>query len=230
MALSEDMGFWINTAIYNKLEELCPMLDLRGEDHRVYEICTIDFKNYVRYITSSHPKMEDCPIDSAFGEPFVTLVINNLTGTIHRNMQNTKEVIEFIDIWVKWWWRKWQERTKVIFSAEDIPKNSISGGDSPVMNTVLTPEQQSELRGIVTEKLIQFGEICCTEVIAAHLMKKEIEDMKSYTVQSKIQLIPLLQRKARDISYIHGPLVFIQVGSYLKLREWRNDGTMSKVF
>jgi hypothetical protein len=233
MAITSDMSFWINTLIFNKLAEICPTLNLNGEDRRIYELCIKDFKNYVLYLTANHPQVEDLHLgletDSEMGDPLIKMIITSLTSGLEQDMQTTKEVTEFIDMWVRMWFRKWQQRTKIILKEEELPKGALSINNFSING--LSGEEQKELMGIMIDKLIQYGEICCTEIIADSLIKKAIGEIQGgFSIEKKLSLISKIQRQARDVSLIHGPLVFIQMGNYFKLREWRNDGTMSKIF
>jgi hypothetical protein len=73
-------------------------------------------------------------------------------------------------------------------------------------------------------QLIKYGEISCTQILADNLLKKAIDDMRGKELQDKIGLISKLQRQVKEISYTHGPLVFIKPDeNYFKLREWRDD-------
>lgn len=216
---------WINTLIFNKLSDICPTLKLRVEDRRVLDTCCRDFRNYLNYINTNHLKIDnssiqEVPQEDASLAPFFAIIMNEL----HQTLQDIAEVSEFLNVWVSWWWRKWIQRTKIILNVTDVPKNSISVGGGSLTNS-LSSEERGELTKIVIDKLIQYGEISCTEIISDSLIKKAVEDMKNVTIENKIQLISKLQRQVKMISYTHGVLVFIRPDNYFKVAEWRNDGT-----
>lgn len=222
MAITPDMSFWINTLIANKLKEACPALDLNAQDRKLLDVCLRDFRNYTVYLERNHLKVED-EEQSMFASASISMVITQ-EGIMYQNLQTTKEVAEFVDMWVKMWWKKWLERTKIIVSNDQMPKNAsrIGGG---VPSVILSPEELDELLGITIMKLIQYGEVCCTQILGDNLVKKAIEDMKGKELSDKINLITKLQRQAREISYVHGTLVFIKPDeNYFKTREWRSDG------
>jgi hypothetical protein len=234
-----DTNFWINTLIFNKLSDISPLMNLKTEDRRVFDICCRDFKNYLHYINTNHLKVEDeddsiqkpldnpIPTQEIVPQDFLITIINNINGvigTLHHDLQNTKEISDFLDVWISWWWRKWTERTKVILRAEDAPKNTIAASLnwSPVG---LSQEERVDFTGIIVDKLIQYGEICCTQIIAESLITKAVGEIKSWTIENKIQLISKLQRQAKTISFTHGVLIFLRPDNYFKLREFRDDGT-----
>lgn len=232
MALSTDMIFWINALIFNNLDEICPLLNLTGEDRKVYEICIGDFKNYANYLDRNHMKV-DKQVSSNFPfsqqvviEEIISIFARNQNELI-QNIQDTKEVEEFVHSWVKLWWKKWQYRTKIIFKEQP---NSFDAKAHPVLDN-FAKEEISELICIVTDKLIQYGEICCVNIIADALVKKDIQAVQKseWTTQDKLNLIPRLQREAREMSYTHGPLVFIKANKEYGLREWRDNSNANKI-
>jgi hypothetical protein len=192
---------------------------LRGEDHKIYEICVKDFKNYVIYLTRTHEKIGDAP---TMGQPtnLILLAMNDSGNGVY---ENTKEVSGFLDVWVNLWYKKWQERTKVIFEA---PKFGFSNGGKL---GVLSSEELMDLIGITIDKLIQHGEICCTQIIASELIKKAVGDMKENTTTEKLMLVSKLQRQAKEMSYIHGPLVFFCLNKISNMREWRDTDSDTNI-
>jgi len=232
MALSVDMIFWINALIFNNLDDICPLLSLTGEDRKVYEICIGDFKNYADYLDRNHMKvdkqisLEFLPSQQVVIEEIVSIFAGNQNG-LTQNIQDTKEVEEFVCSWVKLWWKKWQYRTKVIFKEQP---NTFDAKAHPIVDN-FTREEILELTCTIVDKLIQYGEICCANIIADALIKKAIQAVtkSEWTTQDKLNLIPKLQKEAREISYTHGPLVFIKANKEYGLREWRDTNSSNVV-
>jgi len=226
MALNIDMRFWINTLIFNNLAEICPLLSLTGEDRKVYEICIEDFKNYTEYLDRNHMSVdkqisqEFLPSQQVIMEEIISLIVENFGVT--KNLQDIKDTEEFVHFWVQSWWKKWQYRTKIIF--KDQP-HMINVNSHFTVND-FTGEELNELTHVVTDRLIQCGEICCVNIMADALIKKDIQaaQKSEWTVQDKLNLIPRLQREVKEMSYTHGPLVFIKANKSYGLREWR-DGS-----
>lgn len=223
MALDANMGFWINTLIFNKLADICPTLSLNGSDRKVYDICIKDFKNYIIYLERNHMKLEDIASQTSPLDEIVSIMMGDIDGgSLVQNLKGTKEMVEFVDMWVKWWFRKWVQRTKIILNNKDVPTliKAVSLTNSP-----FTAEEKEDFFGTLTDKLIQYGEICCTQIIAESLFQKAVESSqkKEWKLEEKVNFISKLQRDAREISYTHGPLVFIRPDNYFRLGEWRND-------
>lgn len=227
MALSADMTFWINSLIFNRLANICPDLSLNGEDRKVYEICMKDFRDFANYLERNHPKVDEgLPIEDypqTVMEEIVSFVIDNISG-LPQTLRSTQEITEFINMWVKWWWRKWQERTKIILNEKDLPKSATV--NISTLASTFTPEEHKGVIVAVADKLIQYGEICCVFIMADALFIKAFEDAnkKEWTLQDKLNLISKLQRTAKEVAYTHGPLVFLRPDNYFKFREWRSDG------
>lgn len=226
MALNQDMTFWINTLIFNKLDEICPLLSLNGEDRKVYDICKQDFQNYIRYLDDNHLKVEDGPLPTPTSpiEEVISIMFGGIGLT--QNLESTKEITEFVDMWVHWWFRKWIQRTKIILNEKDLPLDSSK--TTSFLPNIFSGEERQELIKALTDKLIQYGEICCTQIIADAMFKKIIEaasatNKREWTIQDKLNFLCKLQREARQISYTHGPLVFVRPDNYYKLREYRDD-------
>lgn len=218
--ITPDMSVWINTLIGNKLKELCPQLELNTHDLKLFQVCLRDFRNYAAYLQETHLRVEPEEQNMFLGGS-VSMVITP-QGIFYQSLQTTKEMAEFVDMWVKMWWKKWQERTKIILSDKELPKNVIPPSNGTQVIATLTPEEREDLLGATIKKLIQHGEICCTQILGEKLLQKAVEDMKCKEIGDKINLITKLQRQAKDISYVHGVLVFIKA-DYFKVNEWRND-------
>lgn len=227
MAIDPNMTFWINGLIFTKLAEICPSLNLNGEDRKVYDICRQDFKNYINYLDSNHLRMEEISVPSISPLDEMISVMIGETG-LTQNLESTKEVAEFIDMWVHMWLKKWVQRTKILFNNKDLPSD-FSKAPATFLPDIFSAEEFTELMRAVTDKLIQYGEICCTQIMADALFKKQIDaanaaSKREWTTQDKLNFLTKLQREAKMMSYTHGPLIFIRPDNYYKVREWRDDG------
>lgn len=223
MALSSDMSFWINTLLFKKLSEVCPSLSLNGEDRRVYEILIHDFKDYLRYLSENFMKVEE--ERNKINVQIIEIIGDYPRISLAQNLMDTKEMAEFVNSWVPMWFKKWQQRTKIIFGKEDLPKSVISLRMN--LSNELTADEYEDVELALKNKLIQYGEICCVDIMANSLLKKELEEHggKEMSLQDKVNLIPRMQRIAKDMSYKHGPLVFVKPDKDYYLREFRDDGT-----
>lgn len=228
MSITPDMSFWVNTLIATKLKEVCSSLDLNVQDRKVLDTCLRDFRNYTVYLEHNHLKVEEEDEQNMFAYGSLALVITQ-QGVMYQNLKTTKETAEFVDMWVKMWWKKWLERTKIVVSNDQLPKNALRMGGGPP-SVAFSPEEMDELLGVTIMKLIQYGEICCTQILGDNLVKKAIADMKGKELPDKLNLIAKLSRQAKEICYIHGTLIFIKPDeNYYKMREWRDgDSSVSK--
>jgi hypothetical protein len=130
-------------------------------------------------------------------------------------------------MWLNLWWKKWQERTKLIFNKSDLPRTAVAAANS-IMISSFSPQEREELMRVIIFTLIQNGEISCTQILADSLFTRVLSEFNHVlTVPEKLKLISRLKRQTKDICFVHGPLVFITMDNYFKVREWRNDGTIS---
>jgi hypothetical protein len=207
-------------------------MSLNGEDRKVYEICMQDFRNYLLYLERNHQKLDNSSSPElvlngeVIGEVISISITNRLFG-LHQDLGSTKEITEFIHWWMQWWWRKWQQRTQVVFK----PSQHQFNVSLPLESNPFTAKERDEFLQIMTDKLIQYGEICCSSILAEALFKKDIQASQKteWTTQEKINLISRLQREAREITFTHGVLVFIKPDRSYGLREWRDSGNANKI-
>jgi len=216
MALDPNMMRWVSMIVYDELQKCCDSLSLNGEDRKVYEICMQDFRNYLLYLKRNYQKLDNS------SSPELTLHEEIYSVSItSQQLEGTKEISEFVHWWVCWWWRKWQERTKVVFK----PLPHQFNANLPFAPNPFTEDERTNYIEIMTDKLIQYGEICCSGILADALFKKDVQanQKTEWTTQDKINFIPRLQREAREMTYTHGVLVFIKLDKSYGLREFRDS-------
>jgi hypothetical protein len=202
------------------------MMNLNGEDRKIYEICMQDFRNYLRFLERNHFKLDE--LEQPEKVPSSTQIISTILeenawqiSNLSNNLKDTNEIIEFIECWINAWWRKWQQRTKVIF--KQLPHQI--NADLPFAPNPFTEDERTNYIEIMTDKLIQYGEICCSSILAEALFKKDVQASQKieWNIQEKINFIQRLQREAREITYTHGVLVFIKPDKSYGLREFRDS-------
>lgn len=229
MTLDPNMSNWISMRIYDELSKCCGMLCLDGADRRIYELCMKDFWDYMGYLKRNHQKIEDeNPQTNSMVEFRIEQNIFGYT-TIHAEIKgvNSKEVDEFVHMFVQQWWKKYHERTKIVFKVDE-KLQRLMDMKAPFD---FTETERQEILGILTDHYIKYGEICCPSILADQLFKRTVEadTRKTWTVNDKINLIAQLKREVKEISYTHGPLIFIKPDKQFFLKEWRNDGTNNKI-
>jgi hypothetical protein len=224
---TSNSSFCVNTIIFNKLTEICPVLNLKGEDHKIFETCCSDFKNYLLYLHFNHLKIEDKDVPDCQepteeeGVP-LTMFMGDVLG-LYSELEKTTEIIDFIGVWLNAWWKKWQTRTKLVFDKSNLPKNSMMVGGGGMMNSNFTPQEREELKRVIVYTLIQNGDICCTEILTETILNKALTEGRVISLQDKLRLMTKLKRQTKAMTFVHGPLVFITMDNYYKIREFRND-------
>lgn len=228
MALDADMTRWVNLQIFDKLAACCEMMNLNGSDRKVYEMCRNDFWNYITFLETNYAKYESIDIKKSVSMEFHVEqnygVVNVFT---YVSEEETKEIEEFVSLFVKQWWKKYHERCKIVFHVEREPLKTL--GEFPV--NAFTAEEQKEICREVTNAFIKNGEICCPSILAEQIFKKKVETSKrkDWKTEDKLNLLSQLTREAKQISYTHGTLIFIKAGKDFYTREWRNDGSVNKI-
>jgi hypothetical protein len=76
-------------------------------------------------------------------------------------------------------------------------------------------ENKQELKEVVVSTLLKNGEICGTDILAENLLKMELSESNIQSIESdKDRVFTVLNnslRKARDMSFSKGPLIFVKV-------------------
>lgn len=228
MALDPNLSYWISMIVFDELQKCCDMMNLQGEDRKVYEFCMADFRDYVSYIEENFPKSGDAEPLFAEDENFaIVRMLFGSQGIMMANLEGTKEIIEFVHVWVQWWWRKYQERTKIVFN--ELPQKFNS--NIVVDFSQFTTDERYDIVRATINALIKYGEICCPSILADALFKKTIQasQRKEWRIEDKVNLIAVLQRDARQMAYTHGTLLFIKPDKTYGIREWRNYGQGNKI-
>lgn len=224
MALDPNMSRWVNLIVLDELAKCSDSMNLNGSDRKVFELCSKDFNDYLTFMDTLmevEPLEPDMILNGEVIGSVIAISINPYALTLIKGQTNTQEVVEFIHMWVQWWWRKYQLRVKVVF---DFPK------ENPVV-TRSTLEQftNEELNDIIVNTrntLIKYGEICCSQILADNLFKHAVQKCQKtkWTTNDKINLITELNREAKRVAYTHGPIIFIRPDkNFLRLREYRDD-------
>lgn len=223
MSLISTKSLYINTLVFNALSKCSDLMNLNGEDHKVYEYCLKDFWDYSDYLERNHynENREDmlCLEDT---QTSVNDFINMIMKLDEVSQNEITEVSEFINVWVQLWWKKWQYRTKIIF--KDEPQMVNVGAHFSQVD--ISPDERKEIITMAIDKLIQYGEICCPSIFAENLFKVQSQQVqnKSWTIADKINFTSKMQREAKNLSSLSGPLLFLHINKeFLKIREYRDD-------
>jgi hypothetical protein len=185
------------------LKDRNPLLDLQGSDRRVLQIACEDLINFLKV----HWKL----IGQENGD-------YDLIEKVQKYFQeNSEEFSEFIGIWAGLWIKKWNERVKLLIG------NNGSSQWSRVNKRLKNAEtlwrqikKRGELKDILVESLIRNGEICGTCIMSENLLKLEIgaseEKHNGSNEQERLlNIVNITLRKARQLSYSKGPLIFVKI-------------------
>lgn len=201
---------WISLLIMNELKRIEPSLNLQREDKRLLQICCADFRNYSDYL------------------------VNLTIGDYHvEEDKEMEKIVEFIQMWVKGWWKKYKERVKVTIMKSPRFEASKTRQKGIKMMYKFTEKEISDINKAVIQTLIKNGEVCCTEILADSIFKGVLgrySEKMEWTQEKKLNLMASIIREAKRMSYVHGPLVFIKPDKkYYELREFRDDNNATSL-
>jgi hypothetical protein len=136
-----------------ELEREIPDLDIYGSERKLLDFAYKDLETYL--------ELENCETNFEDIEEFVD------------NGIQTDEIQSFIKIWTRQWLEKWRQRVTL---CQQMPQISLSFLKTKNKATKIFKkmEKQEELKKLVTQKLINKGEICMVDLIAENLIVEEI--------------------------------------------------------
>lgn len=136
-----------------ELEREIPNLDIHGSERKLLDFAYKDLETYF--------ELENCETKFEDIEEFLS------------NGIQTDEIQSFIKIWTKQWLEKWRQRVTL---CQQMPQISLSflKMKSKAAKIFKKMEKQGELKKLVTQKLINEGEVCMSELIAENLILEEI--------------------------------------------------------
>jgi hypothetical protein len=191
---------FIEALLSDKLKELNPTLDVFGSDRKVLQIACQDFTNYLKFHWNLVGKeANECEI------------AENLEKFFN---ENPAELEEFLDIWVKVWFKKWKERVKLLIGNENSNKwdkvTKILANAEPLWRKL--PNRQ-ETQEIVIYTLIKNGEICGTSILAENILKMELGERgrESLNEEQVVNIVNNSLRKARQLARSRGPLIYVKI-------------------
>jgi hypothetical protein len=189
----------IELVLSAKLKESDPTLELSGADRRVLQVATQDFAKYLRYLSYSDQtnSLNSIPIEKIFKE-------------------TPEEVGAFLTVWTSIWLKKWKQRFKLALDQSNDRQASTQNQESAIKANALwlNLECKEEMLEMVEFSLIKNSEICGTRIIAADLLKKEIQKITDLEPGNSQQLLKILNNalnKAKEIPHRSGALVLIKV-------------------
>jgi hypothetical protein len=188
----------IEQVLSAKLKESDPTLELLGADRRVLQVATQDFANYLRYLSFSDQT-------TSFGSTPINKIFK----------ENPEEVGAFLTVWSGIWLKKWKQRFRLALGQINDKQPCQNQENIIKANALwLKLECREEMLEMVEFTLIKNSEICGTKIIAADLLKKEVQKIADLEPGNSQQLIAVLNsalNKAKEIPQRNGALVLIKV-------------------
>jgi hypothetical protein len=177
------------------------LLDLKGSDKRVLQIASEDLLNFLKFHWG------------LIGREGSDYDLLQKIQDYHK--ENPEEFSEFLNIWAGLWIKKWNQRVKLLICRATSEWSRVNKRLRDASSQWRKLEMRGEMKDILVESLIKNGEICGTEIMAENLLKLELGATKPKqwkTEQEKlINVVNLTLRKARQLSYSKGPLIFVKV-------------------
>ncbi|MGA3191963.1 MAG: hypothetical protein ABSD73_05545 [Candidatus Bathyarchaeia archaeon] len=192
---------FIETLLSEKLLEKNPLIDVLVADRKVLQIACQDLTNYLKVHWDLIGK-EASQCD----------VVEELERTFE---ENSKELEEFLGVWTGIWFKKWNERVKLLIGNDNSKRwnnvTRILNNAEPIWRGLSCHQ---EMEDIVTSTLIKNGEICGTSILAENLLKMELGSEKKTYANDKEQMVNVVNnalKKARELTQSKGPLIFVKV-------------------
>lgn len=193
---------FVEIMIGEKLKDADPALDIMGSDRKVLQVACQDFTNYLKF----HWQL--------IGKENSNCEIVDKLEVLFR--ENADELDSYLAIWCKNWFKKWQQRVKLLIGNQGANKWSKMAKNitdaEPIWHRI---DHKQELQEIVVSTLIKNGEICGTEILAENLLKLELGEKSVQSItDGKERLFTVLNntlRKSREMAQSRGPLIFVKV-------------------
>lgn len=204
------------------LKKIEPSLELQGRDQRLLHICCADFKNYSDYLEENSMNSEGIMPSS------VAMEVDLTTGD-YRVEENdeTEEIVEFVQMWVKGWRKKYLERVQITVKKFPSFKSSKTRERGARMMSNFSKEEIDGIKKAIVRTLIKNGEICCTDILTDASFKAVLGRYSKegeWTPEKKLNFMSSIIREVKRMSHTRGVLVFIKPDKrYYELREFRDD-------
>ena len=192
---------FVEIILTEKLKDQDPVLDILGSDRKVLQVACQDFTNYLK-----------------FQWELVGKEANNFELVEKMEQlfkENPQELEAFLTVWIGIWLKKWKERVKLLIGNQNQNKwNKVAktlANAEPLWRNL---QHKQEVMEIVVATLIKNGEICGTEILSENLLKMELGEKATQSVNEKEQILNVLNnslRKAREMAQSRGPLIFVKI-------------------
>ena len=130
----------------------------------------------------------------------------------------------FLRFWFEMWLEKWQQRVQVLSSKPKVPLSYIEK-IKRARKIYKDLNHRKDLKRTVARKLSCYKEICMTDLIAENLIVEEIAkriggpnkhpDTDKFVYLNLIDILNAVSSRISRISKEKGPLIFLNIKSYL---------------
>lgn len=208
----------VEKIVSRKLEELDPTLDVLGSDRKILQVANQDFANYLKFSSDS---------------PIKGTANGNIVEKTEQSIEDKAELESFLTIWIGMWLKKWRSRVKLMLG------NEVQESSGKVCEKLSKAEAlwkelkcREEMIEIVVSVLIKNAEICGTEILAEHLLKRELTKKNNMDINCTGDVIGVLNetfRKTREMAQHMGPLIFMTVDKGYFKRQLVRESTEYEV-
>lgn len=223
---------WINLLIMNEMKKIEPSLKPQGVDQKIFHICCADFRNYSDFLeeNSKHSVSSSVP-------PMVTEIHLTTKDSVgdecsrvdyQIEVDSAKKVVEFVQMWVRRWWKKYKQRVQITIKKVPAYKPSKTRQRGIKMMKKFSKEEIDDIKKAIVHTLIKNDEICCTDILADASFKGVLgrysKKKSEWTPEKKLNFMASVLREVKRMSRTRGVLVFIKPDKkYYELREFRDD-------
>jgi hypothetical protein len=192
---------FVEIMLGEKMKDADPALDVMGSDRKVLQVACQDFTNYLKFYWNLIGKeANQCETVERLERLF---------------KEDPSELDAFLTVWVGIWFKKWNERVKLLIGNQNANKwSKISKTLSNAEPLWRKIEHKQELQEIVVATLIKNGEICGTEILSENLLKMELGERRIQYLNDKERIFTVINnalRKAREMAQSKGPLIFVKI-------------------
>lgn len=192
---------FLEIMLAEKLKETNPALDITGSDRKVLQVASQDFTNYLKYHWQFIGKeASQCELVEKLEKLF---------------KETPAELEEFLTVWISVWFKKWEERVKLLIGDQNANKWTQASKNltkaEPLWNQI---EHKQKLQEVVAATLIKNGEICGTEILSENLLKMELGEKRIQNLKDAERTLTIVNnalRKARGMAQSKGPLIFVKI-------------------
>lgn len=192
---------FLEVMLVEKLQDADSNLNITGSDRKILQVACEDLTNYLKY----HWNL----IGATANQCELVERLEHILKEKHEELE------EFLSVWTGMWFKKWQERVKLLIGEQKANKwvkasKTISNAE-PLWQKL---EHKQELREIVAATLIKNGEICGTEILSENLLKMELGGKRTQGLSDNERVFLVVNnalRRARNMAQSKGPLIFVKI-------------------